>query len=555
MQNCAKQGNIERIYHMWTLGRYQEVRAAVNTRLQVITKMIPRFRRKFYTGALSIPQNSGKRPTLVHAGCRFTMISALNIQDPLLTKVAFVTQYEHVSTCAATVNERVAVPIEQLVLRGHALKLVRDDNAVDQAYELMDDFTAKNNRELKNERIVRFRLHADSAHICPTLDMTKDWLLVPDTTPGRNRAIYFQDGLCCDATFYNDLAQIISVSQDGDVVVVTVQMNKPSPSLVVQAEQMSEDADPDNQENNQWPTTQGQVFYMYKRFVSLGIFKRTMNGLMELDKTVSAVRQHNGEGADSAPQNLHVKPIPLFIRLINRPTAWDDEDLVSETLPWGGQSQHHSPQLDANQQAALDANTFGLQLSQRTALNKCIRKHLTVCWGPPGAGKTRYMASAICTLIQLHYCRAAENSPFTVLITASTNSAIETCLTEVAVLLSREENNDLRERIKLIKVKGRYETEKEWMTEHQIELLPPDKVTTGVFASGCVILGSTPYRLPTCSFSKKEPLQAAAAAAPFNLMCIDEASQLTIAVAALAIQYMNTRGRLIVAGDHLQVRQ
>jgi hypothetical protein len=66
--------------------------------------------------------------------------------------------------------------------------------------------------------------------------------------------------------------------------------------------------------------------------------------------------------------------------------------------------------------------------------------------------------------------------------------------------------------------------------------------------SKCCVVGSTPYRLPKCGFAKDSSYK------PFDLMIIDGGSQLTVAVASLAVQYVSTRGRLIVAEDHLQVR-
>eukprot|EP00953_Heterococcus_sp_UTEX-ZZ885_P040892 20895-Heterococcus_DN1.PRE.6 len=87
--------------------------------------------------------------------------------------------------------------------------------------------------------------------------------------------------------------------------------------------------------------------------------------------------------------------------------------------------------------------------------------------------------------------------------------------------------------VQLIKVKGLGETEKDWMQQQHVELVEPSKITAQL--------------LPKCGFAKDSSYK------PFDLMIIDEGSQLTVAVASLAVQYVSTRGRLIVAEDHLQL--
>lgn len=519
--------------------------------------MIPRFRRKFYAGALAIPEASGRRSALVHPGCRFTMIPALSIKYPLLAKLAFVTQYESLAACTEIVSERITKPIEQLVLEGRVLKLTRTDNDVSPAYPLLDNLTDKNNKPCKSERRVRFTLHGDSAHVCPSTETKKDWLLVPATPYGRRKIMYFQDGLNCDATWCYDLAQIIAVQQvvtanNQSTVILTLQINKQS-FTANDAAADDDDADERDETDDCWPSTPGLEFYMYKRYLNLGITGKVMTNLQLLDNAVTAYCEQTADtdsDVDSLlyePDEISVKPtMPLFVRLLENPASWDSNTNVREALLWDQQS------LNGEQQQVLQSNRYGLMPSQLAALNSSVARHLTVCWGPPGSGKTYWISGVVCTMIRLHQQSAQRAEPFTVLITSSTNSAIETCLEAVAKRLQTH-NGEQAMNVRLIKVKGMDETQTAIMVASNIELVEPNKINRSLFSSGAFhVVGSTPYRLSRCGFGTSDVKQDMAYK-PFDLMIIDEGSQLTVSVAAMAIHYLNTKGRLIVAGDHLQV--
>ena len=161
-----------------------------------------------------------------------------------------------------------------------------------------------------------------------------------------------------------------------------------------------------------------------------------------------------------------------------------------------------------------------------------------------GAGKTFFLSCLVCTFIQLHALSDQRDKPFAVLITSATNSAIETCLEAVASRLAQMQSTVL-----VAKIARADETEKPWMQQHSIRLLKQSDAKAAFFAklpTASCVLGSTPWRLSGCKFATE-------GAQPFQLMIIDEASQIPVPHAALAIRYLDSQGRLICAGDHKQL--
>ena len=66
--------------------------------------------------------------------------------------------------------------------------------------------------------------------------------------------------------------------------------------------------------------------------------------------------------------------------------------------------------------------------SQLDALNYIIDNQLTLVWGPPGTGKTHFLALAVLTLLE---AAARAGRPMRILVTAFTHAAIENCLRKI----------------------------------------------------------------------------------------------------------------------------
>ena len=180
-------------------------------------------------------------------------------------------------------------------------------------------------------------------------DTTKCWWLVPATRQGREHVIYTQDALLCDNTFAKHMAQVLEYTVQADgTASVTLQMNKMNSAKF----------------GADWPETAGQQFYLYKRYVDLGLVQKAVTELKRLDVELTSV----SDGATGKK--------PLFIRLTEQPSAWDTEHLAEDDLQWRT--------LNADQQTEIASNRFALQQSQKEALQTSLSRHLQVVWGPPG---------------------------------------------------------------------------------------------------------------------------------------------------------------------------
>ena len=81
--------------------------------------------------------------------------------------------------------------------------------------------------------------------------------------------------------------------------------------------------------------------------------------------------------------------------------------------------------------AADEIAAFGLTASQAEAFRQICRRQVVPVWGPPGTGKTHFLAAAILALAAAH---ARAGRPFRVLVTAFTHAAIENLLRKIAPL-------------------------------------------------------------------------------------------------------------------------
>ncbi len=150
------------------------------------------------------------------------------------------------------------------------------------------------------------------------------------------------------------------------------------------------------------------------------------------------------------------------------------------------------------------ARGLALTPSQSQALEHLRRHRLTLIWGPPGTGKTYFLATALKGLLQA-------NPGLRVGVTAFTNAAIDNLVRKLP---------DARRIV--------------------YEPVEPHQVTHSEATSLPGVVGGTVYGLQK-------------AGREVDLMIVDEGSQLKLGEAALALRWLSPQGRLVVAGDHLQL--
>ncbi|MCP4349085.1 MAG: AAA family ATPase [Desulfobacterales bacterium] len=171
----------------------------------------------------------------------------------------------------------------------------------------------------------------------------------------------------------------------------------------------------------------------------------------------------------------------------------------------------------------------GFTKSQNKAFRQFLTNRLTLVWGPPGTGKTHFLAKAV--LCMAEACKQ-ENRQLRVAITAFTHAAIENLLEEIC------ENIPvfgLKNSVSLFKLKQ--------FSGHgkSIKVLS-EKALYKVMDEDILIVGGTVY-----SFQKTEIEEE------FPILIVDEASQMKFGELALGMIPLARKGRMVFAGDDLQL--
>jgi len=163
--------------------------------------------------------------------------------------------------------------------------------------------------------------------------------------------------------------------------------------------------------------------------------------------------------------------------------------------------------------------------SQKEAVKGALsrEKSLTVLWGPAGSGKTHTLSRMLRAAVD-----ATSDQSVFVLIAASTNSAIETLMSTCRDLnmngvLVRTIQRDVKDASRGISL---------------------ESVSRSFNLHRKLILGATPWRVSKIPDSGVK----------FDLVIVDEASQMRTGHASILFERLKIDGRLIVVGDHKQLR-
>jgi hypothetical protein len=242
------------------------------------------------------------------------------------------------------------------------------------------------------------------------------------------------------------------------------------------------------------PPSRGEHFLLYQRFTDF-----TTDGLVQFLEQLD----RSGDG--------------LFLRLLRNP----EETASPLPLP-----------KKVETAAARLAGSLSFTPSQQEAYTAICRQRVTAVWGPPGTGKTHFLALTIIGLAAAH---ARAGRPFRILVTAFTHAAIENLLRKIA-----ERHHELGGAGVALQVgKAKY-----WQgAPTAVEVIPEDELAEWLEVSRHAVLGSTVY-----SCLKQRPYLKA-----FDLVVVDEASQVRVPEAAIAAHLVADAGRLVLAGDHLQL--
>lgn len=193
--------------------------------------------------------------------------------------------------------------------------------------------------------------------------------------------------------------------------------------------------------------------------------------------------------------------------------------------------------------------------SQPTVFRKMLQQRCLVVWGPPGTGKTHFLALSALILIAAAYKMSDGAGRFRVLVTAFTHPAIDNLLDRIMSLLdiasntTGEEKGEWKTALSICK----YESGNK---RTHLNAPPPLEGTGGAGGAGEAkegeapvinerfhIAGATVWRVQDALLNKEK----------FDLIIVDEGSQLPVSEALIPLHCLASNGRFVVCGDHLQL--
>lgn len=212
-----------------------------------------------------------------------------------------------------------------------------------------------------------------------------------------------------------------------------------------------------------------------------------------------------------------------ILNQIEEVDALKEDDLLT-LLTDPGKFAVPMPPLCRPDPAALD----GFTASQKRAFTQILRNRLTLVWGPPGTGKTHFLAHTIQTIAKARQGRVR------IAVSALTHAAIENLLFELQDMTAGDFGLDLSvcKLEKATSPKG-----------HALLVLGHDVVKNMTRVPERFILGGTAQAF----YKYRSSLPA------FDLLVIDEASQMQFGELALLLPLLGGEGRLVLAGDDLQL--
>ena len=242
------------------------------------------------------------------------------------------------------------------------------------------------------------------------------------------------------------------------------------------------------------PFAEGDVAVLHPRFTDFTV-PRSIDRLLALD---------------GQPENA-------FIRLLRDPRGFAAPVREREEVVAGAE------------RLVRDA---GFTRSQARAFRRVMTNRLTLVWGPPGTGKTHFLATAILSLVK---ARRAHGERIRVGVAAFTHAAVENLLVKVQASV---DEFGLTAGLPIYKLR-------EIRTpggERCLEVLAHDRAET-VVGYPALLLGGTVH-----GFARLEKSLPS-----LDLLIVDEASQMRATELAMVLPMLGSGGRLVLAGDDLQL--
>ncbi|HEX8244010.1 MAG TPA: AAA domain-containing protein [Longimicrobium sp.] len=198
-----------------------------------------------------------------------------------------------------------------------------------------------------------------------------------------------------------------------------------------------------------------------------------------------------------------------------------------------------------------------LNAEQAEAWRATFERAVTVIWGPPGTGKTYLLAW---TLLGLPAAATAAGRPLRILVSAATHRAIANVLVRIARELAAA---GIPSPLRLVKLEGRGSEADREAGDAGVELVSDERLAAILAESDetglPVVVGSTVWslwkRMRAASIEGgDEDAGADVPVSPmFDVVVIDEASQMKVADALIALSSIRRGGRVVLCGDDRQL--
>jgi len=196
-----------------------------------------------------------------------------------------------------------------------------------------------------------------------------------------------------------------------------------------------------------------------------------------------------------------------------------------------------------------------LNAEQAAAWRAAFERAVTVVWGPPGTGKTYLLAWM---LIGLAAAARTGRRPLRILVSAATHRAIA----NVVVRIARElKGVGMAPPLRVVKLEGRGSEADREARDSGVELVDDEKLE-GILAESDatglpVVVGSTVWslwkRMRAASVGGEEPVDDLPISPMFDVVVIDEASQMKVPDSLIALSSIRPGGRVVLCGDDRQL--
>lgn len=192
---------------------------------------------------------------------------------------------------------------------------------------------------------------------------------------------------------------------------------------------------------------------------------------------------------------------------------------------------------------------YSFNAQQSKAFESSFTKRISLLWGPPGTGKTTVLAGIVLGWLENAW---QHKKSVCIGIGSSNYNAIDNLLQEVAELLARRKKVLGNEAVSLARLRS--DSAEALISDEIVDIARSSETATALASQlsnpeQCLVVGGTWMQLgKLAEANNKEPI-----AKWFDLLLIDEASQVKVSSAAAYFLLAKESVNVVIAGDHKQL--